>query len=74
MYLSSFVILCFFNESQFLKSVHNCVHFLPFLIPVHFFVICKVYSISNVLIVVINDWAFNCTECTEIAELKMKVF
>ena len=54
--------------------MHNCVHFLTFLIPVHFFVICKVYSIPNVLIVVINDWVFNCTECIEIAELKMKVF
>ena len=57
-----------------MKFVHNCVHFLPFLFPMHFSVICKVYSIPNVLVVVINDTVFNCTECTEIAELKMKVF
>ena len=77
MYLSSFVIPCFVNEivneSQFLKSVHNCVHFLNFLFPVHFSIICKAYSIPNVLIVVINDWVFNCTECIEIVELKMNM-
>ena len=77
MYLSSFVIMCFVNESvnesQFLKSMHNCVHFLPFLFPVHFSVICKAYSILNVLIAIINDRVFNYTECTEIDELKMKM-
>ena len=76
MYLSSFVILSFVdeivNKSQFMKSVHNCVYFLPFLFPVHCSVICKAYSIQNVLIVVINYWVFNCIECTESAELKMK--
>ena len=76
MYLSSFVILSFVNEivnkSQFLKYVHNCVYFLSFLFPVHCSIICKAYSIQNVLIVVINDWEFNCTKCTESAELKMK--
>ena len=74
MYLSSFLILYFVNEigneGQFLKFMHNCVHFLPFLFPVHFSVICKAYSIPNVLIAVINDWVFNCTKCTEIVELK----
>ena len=77
MYLSFFVIMCFVNESvnesQFLKSMHNCVHFLHFLFPMHFSVICKAYSILNVLIAVINDRVFNYTECTEIDDLKMKM-
>ena len=76
MYLSSFVILSIINEiinkSQFLKSVHNCVYFLTFLIHVHCSIMCKAYSIQNVLIVVINDWEFNCIEYTESAELKWK--
>ena len=60
-------------EVSFLKFVHNCVHFLSYFLCM-FFVICKAYSIPNVLISVINYWVFNCIECTEIAELKMKVF
>ena len=61
------------NKSQFLKSMHNCVYFLPLLFPVHCFVISKAYSIQNVLIPIINDWVFNCIECTKIAELKLKM-
>ena len=33
---------------------------------------CEAYSIMNLLIVVINKWAFSCTECTEFTELQMK--
>ena len=54
--------------------MHNCVYFLPFLFPMNVLiaVICKAYSIQNVLISIINDWVLTCIECIESAELKMK--
>ena len=51
----------------------NCVHFFHFFcfLCIFFSIIWKAYLIQNVLIVVINDWEFNCIECIESVELEI---
>ena len=49
------------------------ISFISYFLCIFFSVICKAYLIQNVLIAVIKDWVFNCTEYTEIAEMKMKM-